>query len=650
MLYAVEQPSSNSETTNLIPRAELFSSPQAVQVSINPEGTHIAYLAPTENGILNIHVSALDDISRPVQYISEKHWPVRSVSWTYNKDILLYSQDSNGDEKTQIFMLNLASGKAISVSDDGCVSDILALSETQPDSLLYSTNNRNPQFFDVWHYDLATQKHSLVFKNDDFLFVVPDNELEIRLAGSLLPSGEMELSALINDSWLPIFTLSADSVASFKFLGFSQDNKSFYFTASKYSDTSMLYQYDTTKQKLTALAQEDSADIIGAYFHPKKQHVEAYIYEYERLHVVPVTQSFKSDWSWLEEQLEGDLSITSRSLNNNKWVIHAFYDNKPSDFLLFDAEKKELTYLFSSRPNIKKYQLEKMYPVIITARDGLKLVSYLTPAKGVTLDTNMKASQHSPLIILVHGGPVGVRDSWGFNPTAQFLANRGYSVLSINYRGSGGFGKSFIEKSFGQWSRSMQDDLLDGVEWAIDHNIAARDQINIMGGSYGGYAALVGLSMTPDVFASGIDIVGPSNLETLVRSIPEYWKPALALLRKKLGLPQEESEKDSALLAEISPITYAHQINKPLLIMHGANDPRVKQAESEQIIAILREKEIPFLYALFPDEGHGFALPENRIASYAIIESFLGDIFHTPVEPINNSLRRSSVIIQGLDD
>jgi dipeptidyl aminopeptidase/acylaminoacyl peptidase len=365
---------------------------------------------------------------------------------------------------------------------------------------------------------------------------------------------------------------------------------------------------------------------------------------------VPVNKQFAVLWNYLQNQIAGDLHIVSRTVDNKKWIIAACYDRKPHDFFLFDTEKNELSYLFNSQSKLEKYSFQKMLPVIIKSRDNLDLVSYFTPATGVSVDDTLQASEPKPLIILVHGGPVGVRDSWGFDATTQFLANRGYGVLSINYRGSGGFGKEFIKKSFGQWSLNMQNDLIDGLNWAIAQNITTPDQAIIMGGSYGGYATLVGLTMTPDLFAAGISIVGPSNLQTLLESVPDYWKPGLATLRQYLGLPEEPSDKDAAILAKMSPLTYASQLKKPLLIMQGANDPRVKQSESDQLIAALKEKQIPYLYALFPNEGHGFVLPENRIASFSIIEAFLSEIFKTRSQPSGDALRKSSVIISGLDN
>lgn len=634
----------------LIPRSELFASPSVACVRLNREGSHIAYLAPSEDGILNVWVSPIDDLSNPAQYTFETQWPIRSLQWTYVPGMLIYSQDNNGDEQTQLFLLNIVSGKKTPISDPDCVSQIVGLSEREPQTLVFSTNNRDPRYFDLWHYNIPTQTATLAFINTRFNFLMTDHDLKMSLGGLMLSSGDMDVFYMNEEQWEHVLTIEPESLASFNIIGFGQDNKSFIYTGNNYSDKAMLYRYDFLERKSTALAKSDDADVFTAYLHPRTFDVEAYAYEYERLNVVVVDKQFQDSWSWLNNEIPGDLWVTSRSMDNNKWVVHAFFDNKPSDYLLFNCETKKLEFLFNTRPELKSYPLEPMQPFILEARDSLKLVSYLTVPDGISLDDNLNASKPSPLVILVHGGPVGVRDSWGFSPTTQFLANRGYAVLSINYRGSGGFGREFIDKSFGQWSKNMQTDLLDGMEWAINHGITTRDSVAIMGGSYGGYAALVGLAITPDIFACGIDIVGPSNMETLLETMPSYWKPSVGIMRKKLGLPEDPAQGDKKYLASISPLSYAHQINKPLLIMHGANDPRVKQAESEQIVAVLRDNHTPFVYALFPDEGHGFALQENRIAANAITEVFLADIFGTPSEPLGDSLRKSSVIIQGVDD
>jgi dipeptidyl aminopeptidase/acylaminoacyl peptidase len=288
-----------------------------------------------------------------------------------------------------------------------------------------------------------------------------------------------------------------------------------------------------------------------------------------------------------------------------------------------------------------------MHPVVIKSRDGLELVSYLTLPKGADPDNIGRPKAPLPLVLLVHGGPWG-RDSWGYDAEHQLLANRGYAVLSVNYRGSTGIGKEFLNAGNKEWARKMHDDLVDAVRWSIEEKIADPKRVAIMGGSYGGYATLVGLTFTPDLFACGVDIVGPSNLQTLLSTIPPYWAPAMELFKNRVGDPTTDDGK--ALLAERSPLTHVERIERPLLIGQGANDPRVKKAESDQIVKAMQEKKIPVTYILFPDEGHGFARPENRLAFYAVAEAFLAEHLGGRYEPIGKAFAGSTITCpQGVD-
>jgi dipeptidyl aminopeptidase/acylaminoacyl peptidase len=302
------------------------------------------------------------------------------------------------------------------------------------------------------------------------------------------------------------------------------------------------------------------------------------------------------------------------------WIALTTSDQHPGRYYLWDRARHKATLLFAQRPELEKQALAKMWPLVIESRDHLPLVSYLTLPAAVDPDGDGKANQPGPMVLLVHGGPWG-RDAWGYNATHQLLANRGYAVLSVNYRGSVGFGKKFVNAGNFQWGKAMHQDLLDAVQWAIDQKVAPSGQIAIMGGSYGGYATLAGVTMTPDVFACGVDIVGPSNLLTLLASIPPYWAPLMTMFKQRIGDP--ETAEGKAILTAASPLTHAAQIKKPLLIGQGANDPRVKQAESEQIVRAMKDHHLPVTYIVFPDEGHGFARPTNSIAFYGAAEAFL---------------------------
>ncbi len=342
------------------------------------------------------------------------------------------------------------------------------------------------------------------------------------------------------------------------------------------------------------------------------------------------------------EGSRGDAGIASWSLDDRQWIVAHLPDDGPIRYFHFDRDTKERTFLFAHRPELEGLPLAKMQSVFIKARDGLEMVAYLTLPVGTDQDGDGRPDRPLPMVLLVHGGP-WARDSWGYDPEHQLLANRGYAVLAVNFRGSTGFGKHFQNIAKRQWSGTMHDDLLDAVAWAVSQKIAQEDKVAIMGGSYGGYAALVGLSFTPDVFACGVDIVGPSSLLTLIESIPPYWESFRQQLIERVGdIDTEQGRKE---LRERSPLFRADKIERPLLIGQGKNDPRVKQQEAEQMVQAMKENQIPVTYVLFPDEGHGFARPENRLAFFAVAERFLSEHLGGRSEPIGKAFEGSTISV-----
>jgi len=315
-------------------------------------------------------------------------------------------------------------------------------------------------------------------------------------------------------------------------------------------------------------------------------------------------------------------------------------DNGPARSYIYDRKARKANFMFSSRRDLEGLALTKLEPVVIKSRDGLDLVSYLSLPLGSDADNDGRPDKPLPMVLDVHGGP-WARDSWGFNPQHQWLANRGYAVLSVNFRGSTGFGKAFLNAGNRQWAAKMHDDLLDAVNWAVAENIADKQKVAIMGGSYGGYATLVGLTFTPDVFACGVDIVGPSNLVTLLSTIPPYWMPLVEQFSQRVG--DFRTEEGKKFLESRSPLNFVDRITKPLLIGQGANDPRVKQTEADQIVKAMNSKNIPVTYVLFPDEGHGFARPPNRTAFYAVTEAFLAQHLGGRFQPIGDDFKGSSI-------
>ncbi|MEJ2516359.1 MAG: S9 family peptidase, partial [Gammaproteobacteria bacterium] len=370
--------------------------------------------------------------------------------------------------------------------------------------------------------------------------------------------------------------------------------------------------------------------------------VQAYSEDYLQARWKPIGDALADDIAFLDGEARGEWSVTSRTRDDRLWTVVIDRVTEPAAYWLYDREKKTLERLFTIRPELEGETLAPMYARELRSRDGLTLVSYLSLPVHTDPDGDGVPAEPLPLVLNVHGGP-WARDSFGYRSDHQWLANRGYAVLSVNYRGSTGFGKNFVNESNFEWGRKMHDDLIDAVDWAIAEGITTADQVAIFGGSYGGYAVLWGMTNTPDRFACGVDIVGPSNLKTLLDSIPPYWASFFEQFAQRVGDPR--TEEGVALLRERSPLFYVDNISKPLLIAQGANDPRVKQAESDQIVSAMEEREIPVTYVLYPDEGHGFAVPENRLSFFAVAEGFLAECLGGRVEPVGDDFAGSSITV-----
>jgi acetyl esterase/lipase len=424
--------------------------------------------------------------------------------------------------------------------------------------------------------------------------------------------------------------------------GFTREGDVFYLTDSAGRDTGALYRYDWKNRTRELVIADDKTDVGRVMMNPQTGKLEAVAFYYERQEWKVLEPALKPDFEFLRKNLRGDFEILSRTQDDQKWIVVELQDDGPSSYFLYDRPAKTLTFLMVSRRGLKGQLLSKMRPVVLTARDGLKLVSYLTLPHG---EEGKTPKRPLPMVLYVHGGP-WARDSWGFNSTHQFLADRGYAVLSVNFRGSTGFGKNFVNAGNLEWGRKMHEDLIDAVEWAVGEKIADPKKIAVMGGSYGGYAALAGLTFTPDLFACGVDIVGPSNLNTLLSSIPPYWTSGLQLFYTRMGDPRTAEGRQ--LLEDRSPLNHVEKIKKPLLIAQGANDPRVKQAESDQIVKAMKAKGIPVTYALYPDEGHGFARPQNNLSFMAVAEAFLKQHLGGEAEPVGKALEGSTLqILEG---
>ncbi len=626
-------------TTPLIPREHLFGNPSKSGGQISPDGQWLTWLAPVD-GVMNIWLAPRADPSNAKAISSSTDRPIPGYVWAPDGQSILYVQDKGGDENFLLYRIDIATGAETSLTpfEDTRVQ-IIGTSNTIKTAILLGLNNRDPQLHDIYRLDLTTGELTLVLENHGYAGFETDDALNVRLAMSQNEEGGTDYFRVTDNvvEAEPFETTAMEDALTTSPAGYTSDGSILYWLDSRGRNTAALYAQDTKTGERTPVAEDDKADIGGTLRHQDTGVVEAYSVNYLKTSWHALDADIAAAFEWLSSQFEGQSGVLSRTDDDRIWIVWNDPVGAPISTYIYDRDAQTLTPFYTTRPELEGAPLQPMQGIEITSRDGLTLPSYLTRPAG--------ADSAGPMVLLVHGGP-WARDDYGFNSIHQMLANRGYSVLSVNFRGSTGFGKDFINASNLQWGLAMHDDLIDAVEWAIDQGIATRDQVAIMGGSYGGYATLAGLAFTPETFACGVDIVGPSNLETLLGTIPPYWAPMVKIFHERMGNPG--TEEGLALLKAASPLYKADQITKPLLIAQGANDPRVKQAESDQIADAMKAANIPVTYVLYPDEGHGFAKPDNSIAFFAIAENFLAEVLHGRAEPLGDVLAASTAeIIEG---
>jgi dipeptidyl aminopeptidase/acylaminoacyl peptidase len=626
----------------LIPRTTLFGNPERSQGRISPDGTQFAFIAPRD-GVMNLWVAPIGDIAAARPLTAEKVRPIRQYFWAPDSRQLLFVNDSGGDENFLLYGVDTTSAKVRSLTPFKKTRvQIVQVSPAVKDRILIGINNRDAKWHDVYSLNLASGKLTPVLINTgDYADFLADQNLVLRAASKSRDDGGSDYFRIVNNkvAATPFEQVGLDDSLSTAPAGFTADGKTLYWIDSRNRDTAALIAQDTATGARTVIGSDARADIGGAISDPRTGRALAYGVNYLRNEWKPLDAAVGADIAFLEQQLKGDIAITSQTLANDKWTVAVDPVTAPSSVWLFDRATRALTKLYTPRPALEGAPLTAMHPVEIKSRDGLTLPSYLTLPPGSDADGNGRPDHPVPLVLVVHGGPWG-RDTFGYDSEHQLLANRGYAVLATNFRASTGFGKQFINAGNLQWGRAMHDDLLDATDWAVANGITTPDKVAIMGGSYGGYATLAGLTMTPDKFACGVDIVGPSNLETLLKTIPAYWTAFRAQYYKRMGDPN--TPEGLALLKERSPLYLADKITRPLLIGQGANDPRVNVAESEQIVNAMKARGIPVTYIVFPDEGHGFARPANNLAFYGITEQFLSRCLGGRAEPLGDDVRKSS--------
>jgi dipeptidyl aminopeptidase/acylaminoacyl peptidase len=612
-----------AELPPLIPRDELFGNPEKTNPQISPDGKYLGYLAPDSKNVLQVWVRTIGKTDDK-QVTQDEKRGIRQYYWAYDQKHLVYLQDVGGNEDFHLFAVDVAANKTRELTPfKGVRVQGLDLDEDHPNVVLAGMNKRDPKVFDMHRIDLATGEAKLDTENPgNVVGWATDEDMVVRGATTMNPDGSRDL--LVRDAadkpWRKLIHVGPDDDGSLAFFG--QDPNDVFVISNHGANTSRLLKVDGRTGKESVVAEDKLYDVSGLLSQRKTNKPLAVSFTKARTEWAILDDSVKADFAAIAGLLRGDFSVVSQTVDDQTWLVSFTRDDGPTAYYVFDRKSKKGEFLFTNQPKLEKAKLAQMEPIEYKAQDGLTIRGYLTRPVGIE-------AKNLPTVLLVHGGPWG-RDTWRFDPMVQWLANRGYAVLQVNFRGSTGYGKEFLNAGNREWAGKMHQDLIDGVNWIIKQGVADPKKVAIAGGSYGGYATLVGLSFTPEVFACGVDIVGPSSIVTLLKTVPPYWAPLKSLFTRRVG----DLEKDEEFLNQRSPLYRADQISKPLLIGQGANDPRVKQSESDQIVKAMRDNKKEVKYVVYPDEGHGFARPENRLQFFAISEEFLAKHLGGRAEPV----------------
>lgn len=623
----------STTSEEIIPREVLFGNPKYASPALSPDGEYLLFLAPSvDKGVLNVFVreTANDDNESARMVTADESRGVRQAKWAPDSRTVLYLQDFEGDENFHLWAVDAETPGAVArdlTPGENVKASNLITNKRFRDEILVATNERTPTCFDMYRVDYRTGEKTLDTENpgDVLEWGTEDTTFEVR-EGVVKDQTDSSTIVVVRDDknseWRNFVTFPYGEEGNL--VEFCNDGgKTCWMTSSMGRETTALLKVDLkTGDTLETVSCKDNCDVGGVVLDDDTKELKAVSYNYARRERVFFDKELEEDYAVLDKLGPdgSESAIVSQTDDEKTWIVAYSSSDGPTEYVVYDQTAKTTKPLFVSRPELLNYRFAPMEDHVITARDGLPLVAYLTRADN---------DKPTPLVLLVHGGP-WARDYWGFNAQAQWFANRGYATLQVNYRASTGYGKSFLHKGDGEWGvGAMQNDLTDSVRWAIDNGVADPDRVCVYGGSYGGYATLAGLTFTPDLYACGVDIVGPSNIKTLLDSIPAYWGPLRNDLLKKIG----DVDEDDDFNKQISPLFHVDNIKAPLLIGQGANDPRVKQAEADQIANRMAEKGIPVEYVLYPDEGHGFARPDNRIDFNGRSEEFLAKYLGGRAEP-----------------
>jgi dipeptidyl aminopeptidase/acylaminoacyl peptidase len=622
-------------------RRVFFDNPDYINVRISPDGEHLAYLAPLD-GVRNLWFAPVSKPGdgQPVTRATDRNLATY-FQWAHDNRHLVFLQERDGDENWRASSVDIATSAIVPLTPERGVKSFHQESDYRfPDEMLFRHNARDKQYFDLYRINLTTGKSELIYENRSYVGLITDSTFRLRLAQRFAANGSAEYFMRTPDGdFVPFTTVPISDVDATWMIDFSDDGNTLYMVDSRGRDKAALVAVDMATQKSTVLAKDDEADIVSVEFEPRTRRPLAALAVKDRKRWHVVDPSIREDLARLAAYGGGDVEFVSRSADNRKVTVFIEHDTASGEYVLIDRADGTPRPLYTQRASLARVALRPMQPVVIPARDGRLLNGYLT----MPAEEGESKRAGLPLVLSIHGGPYA-RDHWGFDPTHQWLASRGYAVLSVNYRGSTGFGKAFVTAADREWGGRMHDDLIDAVDWAIRRGFVDPKRVGFFGASYGGYSALMAATKTPEVFACIVDVFGISNLITFMATIPPYWGPWFSIWKNRLGDPATEAGRE--FLRDRSPINHLERANRPILIAQGMNDVRVVAAESEQMVTALKSRGVPVTYVSFRDEGHGFVRPENRLAFFAVTEAFLAKHLGGRYQPIGDDFAGSTLKVE----
>jgi len=619
-VFAICSPPAHAAASGIIPLEDFFRNPEKAGFQLSPDGEHVAFLQPWSSR-LNVYVQKVGS-TKVTRITGATARDIGGFYWV-NDDRIAYLQDEGGDENFRIYAVNTdGTDRKDLTSFQNTRAGLVDGLRDSDDEILITLNKRDARVFDVYRVNVDTGEMKLVAENPgNIAGWLTDHDGKVRAA---VTEDGVNTGLLYRETEQAPFRTVAktDFRESIRPLLFSYDNRYLYVSSNVGRDKRAVFKYDpATGKELELVFKHPTVDVVDLLSSYHKQAITGVSYVTDRLHYHFFDPERKELQETLEKRLPGyEVQVVSASRDETRMVVRTYSDKSQGAYYFYDLEQGDLQKLAEVSPWLDEAKMAEMRPITFTARDDLIIHGYLTLPRGVK-------PENLPVVVNPHGGP-WARDYWGFRPEVQFLANRGYAVLQMNFRGSTGYGREFWEAGFKEWGRAMQDDITDGVHWLIAEGIADPDRIAIYGGSYGGYATLAGLTFTPELYAAGVDYVGISNIFTLLETIPPYWEPGRQMLYEMIGHP----EKDRELLEAVSPVFHAEKIRAPLFIAQGANDPRVKKSESDQMVEALKKKGIDVPYMVKDNEGHGFRNEENRMEFYRAMEEFLAKYLESTAE------------------